>query len=228
MNAAIKYLPHESCQIPYLAEILEDKFGLRAEGVFVEVGAFDGESCSNTSFLADLGWHGLYIEPVPRFADMCARRHRGNPNVQVATCAIGETEGVIELNIGSILTTADPAMKQAYDQFDWAQPFLEDGKIQVRQFPLATVLKEARAPKRFDLLVVDVEGGEEGVFNSFSLNEWRPRMMIVELEDTHPSFQQFPAMVARARALREKLRKAGYDEVFSDDINTIFWDQRNA
>ena len=98
----------------------------------------------------------------------------------------------------------------------------------MKQVPLATVLRAAGMPKRFDLLVVDVEGGEEGVFNSFSLDDWRPRMMIVELEDEHPSFQQFPAIVARARALRARLQAAGYDEVFSDHVNTVFWDKRNA
>ena len=228
MGSPIQYLPHASCQIPDLAEILEDKFGLRADGMFVEVGAFDGQTCSNTSFLADLGWHGLYIEPVPAFAEMCAARHRGNAGVQVANCAIGETEKLIELHIGSVLTTADPAMKAAYGQIDWAQSLLQGRTIPVKQVPLATVLRAAGMPKRFDLLVVDVEGGEEGVFNSFSLDDWRPRMMIVELEDEHPSFQQFPAIVARARALRARLQAAGYDEVFSDHVNTVFWDKRNA
>src|SRR5262245_29035772 len=54
-----------SCQIPNLREQYES-LGLSPHtGYFVEVGAFDGESFSNTSFLADQGWSGLYVEPVP-------------------------------------------------------------------------------------------------------------------------------------------------------------------
>ena len=47
-----------------------------SKGTFVEIGAYDGESFSNTSFLADLGWNGLYVEPVPKFAALCRARHR--------------------------------------------------------------------------------------------------------------------------------------------------------
>jgi hypothetical protein len=45
-----------SCQIPDLRERYES-LGLNPHtGYFLEVGAFDGESFSNTSFLADQGW----------------------------------------------------------------------------------------------------------------------------------------------------------------------------
>ncbi|KAK3880717.1 hypothetical protein Pcinc_014809 [Petrolisthes cinctipes] len=43
-------------------EILKGKRG----GVFVEAGAYDGESLSNTLYLEQqLGWHGLLVEPDP-------------------------------------------------------------------------------------------------------------------------------------------------------------------
>jgi FkbM family methyltransferase len=224
VDGDIQYLPHKSCQIPDLARILEGKFGLRGDGTFVEVGAFDGQSCSNTSFLADVGWHGLYVEPVPHFAKACAARHRNNPNVRVANCAVGETEKVIDLHVGSVLTSADPETMRAYQEIDWAKPFHKGQTIQVQQFTLENLLRHARVPRQFELLVVDVEGGEEGVFNSFKLADWRPRMMIVELEDSHPSFQKFPAITARARALRARICAEGYEEIFRDPINTIFWD----
>ena len=221
----IRYLPDETCQIPGLAAIYEERFGLRRDGAFVEVGAFDGHTYSNTAVLADLGWRGLYVEPVQTYAQACAKRHARNPNVLVANCAVGEAEKFIDLHVGDILTTADASMKQAYKHINWIKSF---ETVRVEQIPLTKVLQSARMPSRFDLLVVDVEGGEEGVFNSFSLDEWRPRMMIVEIEDTHPQFQQFPAIVARARALRARLQGAGYQEIFRDFINTIFWDTRQA
>jgi hypothetical protein len=52
----------QSCQIPEVRNKYRE-FGLpERHGVFAEVGAFNGGS--NTSFLADQGWHGLYIEPI--------------------------------------------------------------------------------------------------------------------------------------------------------------------
>jgi hypothetical protein len=49
------YEPHDSCQVPELGKILAAHLGLKRDDVLVEVGAFDGESYSNTSFLTDVG-----------------------------------------------------------------------------------------------------------------------------------------------------------------------------
>ena len=47
-----------TCQIPDLDKIYTKYFGEDTDRIFVEVGAFDGESVSNTSCLADAGWKG--------------------------------------------------------------------------------------------------------------------------------------------------------------------------
>jgi len=50
-----------TCQIPELDKIYSKYFGKDTNRVFVEVGAFDGESVSNTSCLADAGWKGFIL-----------------------------------------------------------------------------------------------------------------------------------------------------------------------
>ena len=94
---------HPSCQIPNLNEIY-DKY-LPAKGMFVEVGAFDGMTYSNTWHLANDDWKGIYIEAHPDFANQCHDNHKGN-NVEVITCACGATEGEIDLIVyGEVSTT---------------------------------------------------------------------------------------------------------------------------
>ena len=66
----------QSCQLPLLLHFY--KRYLPQTGTFVEVGAFDGEAFSNTSCLADAGWTGNYIEPIPDYASKCAARHANN------------------------------------------------------------------------------------------------------------------------------------------------------
>ena len=222
-GGAIEYRPHPSCQIPGLGALLAEHLGLKRDGCFVEVGAFDGEFCSNTSFLADLGWRGVFIEPVPPFAAACRARHRGN-DVTVFECAIGAVEQPVTLSIGHVLTTADTQMAQAYGEIDWARGLQSGHHLTVPQRRLESVLKEAKVKRHPELLVVDVEGGEEGVFDSFDLGWWRPSLLIVELEDKHASFQRFPAIVERARRLRARLLAQGYAQVYEDDVNTIFRD----
>jgi len=46
------------------------------KGFFVESGAFDGESCSNTLFYEKLGWTGLLVEPNPTFTNTILGKHR--------------------------------------------------------------------------------------------------------------------------------------------------------
>jgi len=64
-------------ELPVLGGLYELMFGERRDGSFVEVGAFDGETYGNTACLADLGWRGVYVEPVAKACERCRARHAG-------------------------------------------------------------------------------------------------------------------------------------------------------
>ena len=209
-----------NCQIPVLDKKYEKLFG-DIIGTFVEIGGYDGESFSNSVGLADANWTGLYVEPVPQYAQMCSNRHAKN-NVMVAQCAIGPEKKLIDIFVGGTLTTTKKDQVDAYDKIDWAKGHHQGKTIQVQQLPLDFVLRKAKINPGFELLIVDVEGSETDVFNSFSLEEWQPKVMIVELEDQHHSFQQFPEVIEKARTLREKIISFNYVEFWKDEINTIF------
>jgi len=106
-----------SCQIPHvhnLHDVLHFIFGYKKTGLFVEVGAYDGESFSNTSGLADLGWNGHYLEPIPKFANACASRHSWNaPRVKVHQVCAGEKDGDVVT-----LSTAGPFTSAVQDEID--------------------------------------------------------------------------------------------------------------
>jgi hypothetical protein len=56
--------------------LLENFFRGRRNGVFLDIGAYDGETLSNTLFFEEsMGWTGLCVEPLPSaFAKLKARR----------------------------------------------------------------------------------------------------------------------------------------------------------
>ena len=83
-------------------------------------------------------------------------------------------------------------------------------------------MEKIEVPKEFDVLVVDVEGKEAEVFETFELDEWKPKMLIIELEDEHPSFQKYEDLVNRIKDLRQYILDKGYTEIFKDHINTVF------
>lgn len=86
------YKLSKTCQIDKLEDIYELFLGCKNDGYFVEFGAYDGEYVSNTSGLADLGWNGLYIEPVTVFYDKVKERHKDN-DVSIVKCAFSNKKG---------------------------------------------------------------------------------------------------------------------------------------
>jgi len=214
------YNVSQTCQIKNLSDIYQKYFGYPSSGYFVEVGAYDGEFVSNTSCLADHGWKGLYIEPIQEHYLMCMQRHEKN-DVTVANVAIGEEEGEMTIYYGDTLTTLDKDQVNRYGEIDWAQhtKFQERTCYQMR---LDSLMEQLEVPKKFDVLVVDVEGKEYDVFQTFDLEVWKPKMMIIELEDEHPSFKKYDELISKIKGLRNFILEKNYVEVFKDDINTIF------
>lgn len=216
------YKPPASCQIPGLGEKYEELFGFncRPAGTFVEVGAYDGQTFSNTCFLADLGWRGLYFEPVPEFAALCALRHIGN-HVAVMPYAVGARPAQVDLHLGGTLTTTSSRQVEVYNQIPWAQGNHIGAVISVPQLRLDSALDLAKLPYDFELLVVDVEGGEGAVFEGLD-SRWRPKVIICEIEDEHPDLARFEDVRERAVTLRRTIEARGYREFYRDPINTIF------
>ena len=115
------YKPFESCHVNKIEEIYEAFFGLKSNGVFVEMGSYDGEqvfphrkctlwtvmlpsdvghSWSNTAFLADIGWNGLYFDPIPEHVILTEARHWDN-NVTVFETALGNETKDITIDVVS-------------------------------------------------------------------------------------------------------------------------------
>lgn len=215
--------PSSTCQIETLAEIFTAEFDPRAGGQFVEVGAYDGERFSNTSWLADNGWNGLYLEPSVDYARLCRIRHCFN-NTQVLNLAAGEGESEeVLMQIGALSTMCKDTLEE-YERIDFAKRMMfKERKPQTTVVrTLNRILTDTGMDPGFELLVVDVEGYEEKVFNGFDLPAWHPQMMIVELHDGCDSFDEDSETAESARRVREKILAAGYTELYRDSVNTIF------
>lgn len=63
-------------------------FGNRI-GRFLDLGAHDGESLSNTRALALAGWSGVLVEPHPEYFIKLWQLYRGNPQFILVNAAIG-------------------------------------------------------------------------------------------------------------------------------------------
>lgn len=212
----------QSCQIADVRQKYR-MLGLpERQGTFVEVGAFDGESFSNTSFLADQGWRGVYIELVRRFYRRMRLRHILN-NVVGENVAIAENPGTAEISVMGPLSTMNEETAKHYKSVSWAKTAVGRAKkVAIFTERLGVVFKRNNIPSRFDLMVIDVEGGEERIVQDMLGGPWRPRVLIIELCDVHPDFASNDELTGSHARVRSSLLGAGYWEYFVDPINTIF------
>jgi FkbM family methyltransferase len=155
----------------------------RDAGFFVEAGAFDGYTQSNTYYLERFrGWRGILVEPMPELAAL-ARRNR--PKAQVSRCALvaaGHAGDSIEMEFGDLMTT----VTGIHDR-DWTAPGLylgwRDHRIErVPARTLSDLLDEAGSPA-VDLLSLDVEGYEAQALAGLDLGRHAPAWILVEMHD---------------------------------------------
>jgi FkbM family methyltransferase len=214
------YRATETCQIPELASLYELFFGRKSEGTFVEIGAFDGISFSNSSCLADVGWSGILVEPIPEHADICRKRYASNPKIRVVETAIGDTDCEIEIMRAGPLTTSSMEHFNRYKNVGWsAEIVAEASNYRVKQKTLDDLLCEYLPDNQIDVLIVDVEGAEASVFAGFDIDKWKPKMLIIELAHTHPDLREVSLNDAR---IQETIESHGYSIVYKDKINTVF------
>jgi FkbM family methyltransferase len=207
----MRYTPRPDCQIPRLADIYEEHLGDEI-GFFVEVGAFDGMTVSNTVFLAEAGWRGLYIEPHPAFARSCRVNHVDHPNITVLETAISDSEGetyLFEIGECSTLVWDKSAV-------DWGGSV--DRKVKVPVTTLDKALEESGVKPGFHLLVIDVEQNELNVLNPFNISKWSPKLVIVEAHEKDPA----PERNWKAGPIDAYFSQHGYRKIYSDHINSIY------
>jgi FkbM family methyltransferase len=214
------YEQQESCQVPHLDFLFQFFLGRKESGVFVEIGAHDGVNCSNTWGIARRGWAGYLVEAIPEYAEKCRQNHKDHTNVIVEQIAIGAIEGEeVTFNIGGQLTTANTELNLEYKNISWAKSVITSSQVKVATKRLDTFLEERGIDPTFDLLVIDVEGFEAQVFSGFELSKWVPKMLIVELTDTHPDLRTNANSDAY---LGQEILSNNYQIVYKDCINTVF------
>lgn len=170
-------------------------------GRFLDIGASDGRSLSNSLALADRGWSGVCVEPSPAVARMLRSTHRERPAVLCIEAAITEHDGPITLHdtSGTWINTTDKAMDTAWNV---AQGY-PSTPVEVCGMTLATLLRSVG--HHFGFVTIDVEGGNVEVAQQLATaidsgGIIRPRIICIEHQE------QIPALLAMFPGYRELAR----------------------
>lgn len=148
------------------------------QGVFLEIGANDGFSQSNTYYLERWqGWRGILIEPVPRLYRI-ARKFRPRSKTFNLACVGPDGPDSIEIvDIG--LMSVTHGQQGDVDEIERLGRGRPARTYQVPTSTLSAVIDAAGFPG-IDLMSVDVEGAELDVLAGLDLARHTPGVLVVE------------------------------------------------
>ncbi len=162
----------------------------RSTGVLVEVGAADPDFLSISASFRKRGWKIIAVEPNPEFCQL--HRERGHAihefacsNVDVdnvdffVVSSIGRSYHGVPLSFESFSSLG--IQNEFLDHYQTAASDREIFKIQVNSRRLDTILSEhEKETTSIDVLAIDVEGWELSVLEGFSIDVYRPKVVIME------------------------------------------------
>jgi FkbM family methyltransferase len=158
-------------------------------GFFVELGANDGISQSNTKHLELFhGWRGVLIEPFPGNFRKLSKTRSSSTHLENAACVgFGFKNSEMKLTYSNLMTTPMEGLSDIEDRKFHAQSGQKwlKGSEKVSTFvakarTLSSILDDAGAPSIIDLLSLDVEGGELEVLSGVDHSRYRFRWILVE------------------------------------------------
>jgi len=167
-----------------------DSFLDREEGVFVEAGANDGYTQSNTYFLESMRrWTGLLVEPLPHLASECRRNRPRSKVAQAALIPPGHSGPSVTIFSSGLTSTVEGAFgggfaREEHHRRGLAVQGLDlEPAIEVPARLLSDLIDEYLGPADIDLLVLDVEGYELESLRGLDLDRHAPRFACIECRD---------------------------------------------
>jgi FkbM family methyltransferase len=137
-------------------------------GIFLDIGAYDGKTLSNTYFLEkELGWTGVCVEPgveeflkLKRIRDcVCVHKAIYNDNIPVLMDSSEMLRGIKK---------------------HLQCPPKEDDQYEIQAITMKTLLETYSIPKVIDYISLDTEGSEYEILSGFPFDEYTVTLWTIE------------------------------------------------
>lgn len=160
-------------------KIILEYFGSET-GTFIDIGANDGVTFSNTRALAERGWRGVLVEPSPQAFEKLKSLYNGHKGFYTYPYAISGHNGKAMLQeSGPLCSAADIGLVSTFHAEEKARfsKSVRYSPIEVKTFRWKTFLNRLSV-KEFDFVSMDCEGDELNILPQMDLSA--TRMICIE------------------------------------------------
>ncbi|UZH55647.1 FkbM family methyltransferase [Salinimicrobium tongyeongense] len=178
LENAYKYL---SCKKLSRSQIRQDLFVLselnfKKKGFFVEFGASDGISFSNSFLLEkEFGWEGILAEPAKCWHEALFKNRSSHIEKKCVWSYSGQEVEFNEVEKPSLSTI------EGFGDNDYHQQSRKKRiRYKVETLSLMALLEKYEAPEIIDYLSIDTEGSELEILEHFDFNKYKFRIITVE------------------------------------------------
>lgn len=157
-------------------------FNNKKNGFFIDIGAHDGETYSNSLFFESVNnWNGICVEPNPTvFAKLNSLRKSTNLNVCIGASnkkiKFTQIEGYAEM-LSGISENYDERHIQRIDR-DIQNKGGKRNEIEVEMITLNSI--ESLKNQKIDFISIDTEGNEFDIVSSMDFNHLDVKSIVIE------------------------------------------------
>lgn len=184
---------NENVKKEYALNRLEKKLEVfinKDNGYFIEVGANDGLTQSNTySLELNRGWTGILVEPIfHKYLECKSNRSSLNIVINCACVSFEYCAEYIEIYYANLMSIVESRQNLILNQLEHAQKgeiFISKNNESVSKVlsyaqTLDSILRKNNAPSNIDLISIDVEGMELEVLKGIDFNSYTFEIIIIE------------------------------------------------
>ena len=130
---------------------------------------------SNTADLLDLGWNGIYIEPIKEYCDELQISHSKNlDRLTIINIGASDQKEKLPLFLGESFVPNNEGNSRHGGLYNYVNKYIE---LEVT----SKILSNNDCPKHIDLMSIDVEGFEDKVLMGIDFIKHIPKVLVVEV-----------------------------------------------
>lgn len=186
---------------------------------FVDIGAHDGISGSNTFRFALEGARGLCLEPVRETFTKLQWLYLLNDRVETLRLGVSDADRETEIVAADVLAYLPETEDHQHSSF-YDLPPCERERVTLRRFSVIAEMHDL--PESIDLLSIDVEGHELNVLRSVPFDRYTFKCIIVETHLREADSEEVGWSHRDLEEIECLLEANGYRLAATTFVNTIY------